>query len=177
MLLWPIQTKSILLILLKILKLLIRQLKLKTLESQKDIKDSLTNLKSIISVLILFRKMKGVLSEVIQQNPTTNLTDIPKNILAEVKEQLAKIDTFEFNIFEIDALIQKKSMFHVANYILNKYNFIEDLLNQQNYVSFINEIISGYNRKVPYHNDLHATDVLQTSYILLEKGQLAHVSK
>jgi len=121
--------------------------------------------------------MKGVLSEVIQQNPTTNLTDIPKNILAEVKEQLAKIDTFEFNIFEIDALIQKKSMFHVANYILNKYNFIEDLLNQQNYVSFINEIISGYNRKVPYHNDLHATDVLQTSYILLEKGQLAHVSK
>ena len=93
----------------------------------------------------------------------------------QVKDELSRIDTFEFNIFDLDLLIQKKSMFYVLNYILNKYNFIEDLLVQKNYISFVNEIINGYNRKVPYHNDMHATDVLQTTHILLEKGKLATV--
>jgi len=39
----------------------------------------------------------------------------------------------------------------------------------------VNEITSGYSRKIPYHNDMHATDVLQTVYILIEKGKLVDV--
>jgi len=108
-------------------------------------------------------------------NPTMTFTEIPKNIVKQVKNELDKVDTFEFNIFELDRLIQKKCLFYVLNHTLNKYGLIKDLLVEKKYINFVNEITSGYNRKIPYHNDMHATDVLQTVYILIEKGKLVDV--
>jgi hypothetical protein len=89
---------------------------------------------------------------------------------------LNKVDTFEFNIFEIDKLVNKKTMFFVLNHILNKYGYITDLLIEEKYVNFITEIINGYNRKIPYHHDLHGTDVLQTTYIFISQGNLTNVN-
>ena len=119
--------------------------------------------------------MKGIVKEVEKTTPTSLLTDIPKNKLDQVKKELGRIDTFEFNIFELDKLIQQKCLYYVLNNILNRYNYIQDLLHEKNYINFVNEIIAGYNRKVPYHNDLHATDVLQTTHLLILKSDLATV--
>jgi len=60
---------------------------------------------------------------------------------------------------------------------MNKYGYIKDLLVEKKYISFVHEITSGYNRKIPYHNDMHATDVLQTVHILIDKGNLVNVNK
>jgi hypothetical protein len=104
------------------------------------------------------------------------LLEIPKNILEQVKQELNRVDTFEFNIFDLDRLIQKKSLYYVLNHSLNKYGFIKELLVEKKYINFVNEITAGYNRKIPYHNDMHATDVLQTVHLLIAKGNLAEVT-
>ncbi len=122
----------------------------------------------------LFRKIGNIVKD-ISNTPTTSLTEIPKNIVEQVKQELNRIDTFEFNIFDLDRLIQKKCLFYTLNQVLNKYGFIKELLIEKKYINFVNEITSGYNRKVPYHNDMHATDVLQTVHIIIEKGKLAEV--
>jgi len=106
---------------------------------------------------------------------TSFISGIPENMVIEVNKGLEKVDDFDFNVFEFDKLVEKKLLFCVLTFILNKYNFIKDLLVEKNYINFINEVTSGYNRKITYHNDLHATDVLQTSYILISKGNLYNV--
>jgi len=120
--------------------------------------------------------MKQIVNDVQKKSLTSVLSDIPKKVLEHVKIELARIDTFDFNIFELDKLIQKKALYLVLNQILNRYNFFEILV-EKNYINFIHEIIDGYDRKIPYHNDMHATDVLQTTYILISKGDLAKVNK
>ena len=101
---------------------------------------------------------------------------IPENLKEDVDKALVKVDNFDFNVFELDGLIQKKTLYCVLTHILNKYNFIKDLLNEKHYLNFMNEVINGYDRKVIYHNDLHATEVLQTTYIMITKGDLVGVS-
>jgi len=63
----------------------------------------------------------------------------------------------------------------VLSHILGKYNYIKDLLSESCYINFMNEITDGYNRSIVYHNDLHATDVLQTTYIMIKEGDLIAV--
>ena len=46
------------------------------------------------------------------------------------------------------------------------------MVNENTFKSFIGEITNGYSRDIPYHNDLHATDVLQTLYVFLERGNI-----
>lgn len=118
--------------------------------------------------------MKGIIKEA-QSAITSNLTEISEDLVVQVKIELEKIEGFEFNIFDLDRLLGKKCLYYVMNFIMNKFNFIQDLLVEKNYINFVNEIINGYDRKIPYHNDLHATDVLQTTYILLTKGNFTEV--
>ena len=89
---------------------------------------------------------------------------------------LEKVDDFNFNVFSLDYLIQKKTLYYVLTHILNKYNFFKDLLVEINYINFMNEICNGYDRNMAFHNDLHGADVLQTTYILISKGDLVNVN-
>ena len=45
-------------------------------------------------------------------------------------------------------------------------------MNQLKLSRFIGQIYKGYSRNVEYHNDMHAMDVLQMSYIFLTQGQI-----
>ncbi len=121
--------------------------------------------------------MGGIVKDVIKTPSTKYILNIPKESIEKAESLMKKIDTFEFNIFEVDKLFKKKTLFHVLNEILNKYNFIEDLLVEKKYINFVTEVIEGYNRDIPYHNDLHATDVLQTTHLIILKGKLEEVSK
>ena len=59
---------------------------------------------------------------------------------------------------------------------MNRYKLIEDFLVEEKYINFVFEIIDGYDRNIPYHNDLHATDVLQTTHMIILKNDLIKVS-
>ena len=114
--------------------------------------------------------MTSIFLETEKKSLTKYSQNIPLDLLDKAKVELEKIDTFDFNIFEVDKLFGKRTLFHVLNEIYNKYKFIEDLLIEEKYINFINEIIDGYNRDIPYHNDLHATDVLQTTHLIILKS-------
>jgi hypothetical protein len=78
-------------------------------------------------------------------------------------------------VFDIDSLIEKKTLYFVSNQIMMKYGFFKEVVNESKFLQFIREISDGYTRNIPYHNDLHATDVLQTTFVQIEKGCLMTV--
>jgi hypothetical protein len=115
---------------------------------------------------------------------------IAPSILGKINCHLEKLSEFDFNIFELNDLIKEKSTFYIAYEIFSRYNFFSHesdyylnynmhmnsiKIEESNFNNFINEVISGYDRKVLYHNDLHAGDVLQTIYLIIENGDLQNV--
>ena len=106
---------------------------------------------------------------------STNLTNlISPSIVASMYDQMNKIDKCDFNIFEIDQILGKKTSIYIAIEILNKFPFVEnndvpsDILK-----NFTSQIVEHYDRvKAIYHNDLHAGDVMQTSYTIFIQGDL-----
>jgi len=123
----------------------------------------------------MFRKISKTVTLLARSTITKYQNNIAPELIEPATKELEKINTFEFNIFELDKLFGKKCLFHVLNEILNQYNYIDDHLVEKKYVNFINEISEGYNRDIPYHNDLHATDVLQTTHLIILKSNLAKV--
>jgi hypothetical protein len=106
---------------------------------------------------------------------STNLTNlISPSIVASMYDQMNKIDKCDFNIFEVDQILGKKTSIYIAIEILNKFPFVEnndvpsDILK-----NFTSQIVEHYDRvNAIYHNDLHAGDVMQTSYTIFIQGDL-----
>jgi len=99
---------------------------------------------------------------------------ISPSIILTLNEQMKKINTPEFNIFELNEVLEKRTSIYIANEILSPFEILEnEIIPKSIFKNFIEKIISGYNRKnAIYHNDLHAGDVMQTSYTILNQGKL-----
>lgn len=103
-------------------------------------------------------------------------TFVSPSILAKVSTHLANISTFDFNIFHLNDLVERKTTFYIAYEIFTLKQFIDvGMVEEDNYKNFLTEIIDGYDRKNPYHNDLHGGDVMQTMYNIIEQGDLQSV--
>ena len=95
---------------------------------------------------------------------------------SELNSILNKIEDFEFNIFELDKLVGENTLLYLANEIFSSLYFYEDLIDEKIFRSFVMKISSGYSRDVSYHNDIHAADVLQTLYVMMEKGSVCSIN-
>jgi hypothetical protein len=93
------------------------------------------------------------------------------NIILKVTQILENVGNSNFNIFELDEFIGKKCLFYISNSIFTSAD-LDTLYDKDKWKNFINAITDGYNREVEYHNDLHASDVLQTSFVFLTMGKL-----
>lgn len=102
----------------------------------------------------------------------STINSVTPKIAGEVCNILLKIEDIEFNIFELDKLVGKDSMLYMSNEIFQNLYFFEDVIDEMKFRKFICKVIEGYDRKVAYHNDLHAADVLQTLYVMMEKGSI-----
>jgi len=96
---------------------------------------------------------------------------ISENVILKVTQILENVGSPDFNIFELDEYIGRKSLFYITNAIFNSAD-LEGLYDRDKFRNFINAITDGYKREVDYHNDLHAGDVLQTSWVFISKGRL-----
>ena len=105
------------------------------------------------------------------------MKDLSHEVIQEVAKHLSKIESFEFNVFDLDKIIGKRAIYFVLDRVFAKYSFFKSRVEEKKFLSFSEQLIEGYNRNVPYHNDLHGVDVLQTTYIQLEKGGLIRVNK
>jgi len=111
--------------------------------------------------------MKGVKKKV-EKNDANRISDY---LVQKVSVILESVGTHEFNIFELDEYIGKKCMYYVATSVFNSLE-LESLYEKEKFTNFITEIANGYNREVDYHNDLHACDVFQVSYVMISQGNL-----
>jgi hypothetical protein len=107
----------------------------------------------------------------------SSLSDLSQDIIASVSGSLEKVDSFDFSIFELDDLVGTNTLHYLAHEVFDRYEFFDELVDESKYRSFIKEVISGYDRAVVYHNDLHAGDVMQTVYMMLKHGELDKVKK
>lgn len=114
--------------------------------------------------------------EVIEQRKGSNLSDISQSIVFSVQNILDTAGNFDFNIFELNDLIDRKTLHFLAYELFNRYNFFEEVIDERKYKNFLKDIINGYDRNVVYHNDLHAGDVMQTVFVMIDKGGLVEVS-
>jgi hypothetical protein len=111
-----------------------------------------------------------------EERRNAHLSELGAKVAKSLSDQISKIDSFEFDIFEMDKLVGKKSLRFLSYEIFNRYNFFEEIISEKKYKSFIDNIADGYSRQILYHNDLHAADVLQTMFVMIEKGSLVMVN-
>ena len=112
-------------------------------------------------------------SEEILINNTLS-TMISPSIIAKLSEPMEKISSCDFDIFELNDLLGKKTSVYLSSEILGRLSLVDNGDVPQNILSnFIKEIVAHYDRnKAIYHNDLHAGDVMQTVYTIFVKGNL-----
>jgi hypothetical protein len=115
--------------------------------------------------------------EVLMNN--TLSTMISPSIIARLNDQMEKISSCDFDIFELNALLGKKTSIYLASEILGHLSLVDNGDVPQNILSdFIKEIIAHYDRnKAIYHNDLHAGDVMQTVYTIFVRGNIGFKMK
>ena len=101
-------------------------------------------------------------------------TMISPSIIAKLSEQIEKISSCDFDIFELNNLLGKKTSVYLSSEILGRLSLVDNGCVPQNILSeFIKEIIAHYDRnKAIYHNDLHAGDVMQTVHTIFVKGNM-----
>ena len=99
---------------------------------------------------------------------------ISPSIVSMLKDQMKKLDTPEFNIFELNEILDKKTSIYIAIEILRNFDVIEnEIIPHDILLNFLDIIVSKYDRiNAIYHNDLHAGDVMQTSHTIIKRGNL-----
>ena len=79
--------------------------------------------------------------------------------------QNLEFESNKFNIFEFEKIIGKEHILPaISVYIFNR-NALFDIIPFQKFENCVYKIAQGYNRKNPYHTDLHAADMIQTIYV------------
>ena len=115
-----------------------------------------------------------------------NLNDLPKENfkrnssivlenVAELSKALENLNDFDFDIFKFDEITQKNPLYFYSFELFGKYDFFKNNC-ENKFKNFIHKIIEGYPRSNSYHNDLHATDVLQSCVAIAENGNFIKVN-
>lgn len=108
-------------------------------------------------------------SEVMSLNTKQTLFDVNSIIISV---NIDKITTFDYDIFELEAIVKQNLLVILAKSILNQVDiYINQYFKESHFFNFLEEIRKGYNN-TPYHNYIHAGDVFQTSYVFFHKGTL-----
>ncbi len=96
-----------------------------------------------------------------------------EDLISHYKKMMETISDPNFNIFHFqNTLNLNKSslMYTISNYIFEQLGFYkEKIISKNKLKSFTNKVVSLY-KSNPYHNIIHACDVLQTCYIIISKG-------
>jgi len=120
----------------------------------------------------LFQNMNPRKSS-IQANNTNNNFDMGS--MEKLGDILKSVDDFEFNVFELDKIVGRKTIFYTVNEVFERYSDLINLVDETKFKNFLNYISDNYSRNNPYHNDLHAADVFQTTYVIMIKGNIVDV--
>lgn len=83
-----------------------------------------------------------------------------------MREEVDKIDSWdEFDVFQLDAVTDHRPLSCVAMSVVRARG-LGDYFSLKHFHSFVREIEGQYQER-PYHNRLHATDVTQSTHLML----------
>ena len=121
------------------------------------------------------RTMNSLRKQDYQSSRKENIVQINErletNSLNLINQELNKLEDFDFDIFNFNRLTNNNPLLYISKEIFNLQYFFDDLISVEVFNKFILEITKGYSReKAGYHNDIHAADVLQTTYLIVERG-------
>ena len=104
--------------------------------------------------------------------PLFNDEDDSKKPDSNDQYTISQFDVNTFNIFEyLTTSGRENVLYTVSTSILDKYGFFS-FINETRYRTFIDKIRLGYDYLIPYHNDLHATDVMQTTHLIINGSKV-----
>jgi hypothetical protein len=88
---------------------------------------------------------------------------------------LDKVDEWDFDIFALQNETKGGSLFMMTYTLLYKHGLVQHFnINEQTLINFLLAVESGYHPN-PYHNSVHAADVLQITHFIIETGGLKSV--
>ena len=88
---------------------------------------------------------------------------------------LTNIETKDFDIFELDKKTPN-TLTLIGYYVFNRFGF-HNIIKYPMFENWCKKITEGYNRKNPYHNDLHAADITQTCLTFFKIGKINEICK
>ncbi|XP_054999335.1 high affinity cAMP-specific and IBMX-insensitive 3',5'-cyclic phosphodiesterase 8A isoform X1 [Sorex araneus] len=111
-------------------------------------------------------------------SPPVSLKDIPPNIAQALEAE----DSWDFNIFELEAASHNRPLVYLGLKIFSRFGLCEFLrCPEATLRAWLQTIEANYHTNNPYHNSTHAADVLQaTAYFLYKdraKQTLDHVDE
>jgi hypothetical protein len=90
----------------------------------------------------------------------------------ESKAELEKIESKDFNIFNLQKSTNENELLVGVTFLLHKNDiFSKANISMQTFVKFIGKIQSGY-KDITYHNKTHGADVALTSNYMIHAGGL-----
>ena len=110
-----------------------------------------------------------------RRRSTRMSTFVSPSLFGKILSHLENVAKIEFDIFDLNELVDRKTTFYIAYEIFSREQYFENMIDEDKFKNFVNEIIIGYNRNIPYHNDLHAGDVMQTLYHIIDRADLKTV--
>jgi 3',5'-cyclic-nucleotide phosphodiesterase len=91
----------------------------------------------------------------------------------DVVKMFETVDQWNFDVFLLDELTEGQTLFITSYTLFVKYDLLSKFnLNEQVLINFLRKVESGYH-DVPYHNAMHAADVLQSMHYIITKGGLS----
>ena len=100
---------------------------------------------------------------------------VESNLLNHYMSSINSIRNIDFDIFEFKKefnLNNHDLMNIISTQIFDSFGLFEDeIVDNSKFAGFIKTVANQYNNN-PYHNAIHATDVLQTTSIILLKGDV-----
>eukprot|EP00002_Diphylleia_rotans_P005239 TRINITY_DN1434_c0_g1_i4.p1 TRINITY_DN1434_c0_g1~~TRINITY_DN1434_c0_g1_i4.p1 ORF type:complete len:1076 (+),score=202.61 TRINITY_DN1434_c0_g1_i4:227-3454(+) len=102
----------------------------------------------------------------------SNKISLFENMSDRLNTLLEAADSWNFDVIEFHQETNGHSLFVMAYHIFQKYDFITEYnIDEEVLKRFLSTIEDGYVNN-PYHNSLHATDVLQSFHSLICNGGL-----
>eukprot|EP00993_Chasmostoma_nieuportense_P004801 NODE_544_length_2098_cov_73.644850_g504_i0.p1 GENE.NODE_544_length_2098_cov_73.644850_g504_i0~~NODE_544_length_2098_cov_73.644850_g504_i0.p1 ORF type:complete len:625 (+),score=213.59 NODE_544_length_2098_cov_73.644850_g504_i0:88-1962(+) len=103
---------------------------------------------------------------------TSNVPTALNSTHEDIAALLSKIDEWEFDVFALHKCTNGGSLFMTAYYLLYKYGLVKQFeINETILVNFLQAVESSYHAN-PFHNSMHAADVLQVMHYIMDQGAL-----
>ncbi|KAJ3328893.1 High affinity cAMP-specific 3',5'-cyclic phosphodiesterase 7A [Blyttiomyces sp. JEL0837] len=111
---------------------------------------------------------KNSLSNNAEWDSLTNL-----NVHLQMVSLLEKVDLWNWEIFDMDTVTSQRPLFTLAHYLFLRADLYTSFqIPLDVFLNFLTKIESGYHKDVPYHNAIHATDVLHGVNFLLTASEM-----